>query len=313
MAEPHAVLEILRRARPDIPDDLVSPGDPAAQALLEEILSMPDTAAPDVARHAPAPVPLARARRHRRWLAAGGAAAAIVVAALIAAVLLVLAPTSSTEASPLAAAAEKTAAALRQSGRADATVSIDYADSEDAQGTEHWEYSGADTSTRLDYGDAPATGQIQTFVGGEWYFYRPTSDNPTWRWIHARDPGEDGALAVDPATVLGDLQASGDFDEVGHEAVDGLDTTRLRATDPSGLPRFSLGYGLTESMLGPIMSLEVWVDGDQMVRRFELTFGGIDTPDVLPVTSAVVSIRFFDFGAPIAIAAPSEYEEYTGW
>jgi hypothetical protein len=125
MAEPHDVLEILRRARPDIPGDLVSPADPAAQALLQEILSMPDTAAPEVASQAP--VPLARARGHHRRLAAGSAAAALIVAALLAAGLLVLAPISSTEASPLAAAAEKTAAALRQSGRADATVSIDYA------------------------------------------------------------------------------------------------------------------------------------------------------------------------------------------
>jgi hypothetical protein len=58
--------------------------------------------------------------------------------------------------------------------------------------------------------------------------------------------------------------------------------------------------------------LTVWVDGDEMVRRFELTFGGIDGPDVLPVTSAVVSIRCFDFDAPIAIEAPTEYEEWTG-
>jgi hypothetical protein len=312
MAEPDDVMEILRRARPDIPDELVSPGDPAAQALLEEILSMPDSAPPDVAE--PAPVGVAPGRQRRR-LAIGGAAAAaaVVVAALVAAAVVVFAPTSSTEASPLAAAAKKTAAALRQSGRADATVSIDYTDGEDNQGTEHWEYSGADTSTELDYGDAPATGQIQTFVGGEWYFYRPTSDNPTWRWIHVSDPPEDGTLAVDPATVLGELRSSGDFEEVGHEPVDGVDTTRLRATDPSQLPRFALGYGLDEASLGPITSLEVWVDGDQMVRRFDLTFGGIDGPDVLPVNSAVVSIRFFDFGAPITIQAPPDYEEWTGW
>jgi len=53
----------------------------------------------------------------------------------------------------------------------------------------------------------------------------------------------------------------------------------------------------------------VRVDGDEMVRRFELAFGGIDDPDVLPVTGAVVSIRFFDVGAPIAIEAPTDYEE----
>jgi hypothetical protein len=34
----------------------------------------------------------------------------------------------------------------------------------------------------------------------------------------------------------------------------------------------------------------------ELVRRFELTFGGIDGPDVLPVDRAVVSIRCFDFG-----------------
>src|SRR5262245_32622315 len=206
MAEPHSGLEILRRARPDVPDEVVSSGDPAAQALLEEILSMPDTVAPDVTDQAP--LTLGPARRRRRRLAVGSAAAAIVVAALLAAALVVLAPTTSTEASPLAAAAEKTAAALRQSGRADATVFIDYADSEDNEGTEHWEYSGADTSTVLDYGDAPATGQIQTFVGGEWYFYRPTSDDPTWRWLHVSDPVAGGPLGVDPAHVLGTRQGA---------------------------------------------------------------------------------------------------------
>jgi hypothetical protein len=311
MAESHDVLEILRRARPVIPGEIVSPDDRAAQALLEEILSMPDTALPDVADDAP--LSLARARRHRRRLAVVGTAAAAVVAALLAAGLLVLAPTSSTEASPLAAAAEKTEAALRQSGRADASVSIDYARGEDNEGTESWEYSGEDTSTVLDYGDAPATGQIQTFVDGEWYFYRPTFDNPTWRWIHVSDPPEGGTLAVDPATVLGDLRASGDFEELGHEPVDGVDTVRLRASDPSQLPRFALGYGLNEDMLGPVTSLDVWVDGDEMVRRFELTFGGTDGSDVLAVNGAVVSIRFFDFGAPIVIEAPTEYEKWTGW
>jgi hypothetical protein len=308
MAEPHNVLEILRRARPDIPDELVSAGDPAAQALLEEILSMPDTATPDVADHAP--VSLTRSRRHRRRIAVGSAAAA-AVAALLAAGVLVLAPTRSTEASPLAAAAEKTTAALRQSGRADATIAIDYTNGEHEEGTEHWEFSGADTSTVLDYGDAPGSGQIQTFVGGEWYFYRPTYDNPTWRWMHLSDPPEGGSLAVDPATVLGELRSAGDFEEVGHEPVDGVDTVRLQSTDPSQLPRFSLGYGLNESMLGPITSLEVWVDGDEMVRQFEVTFGGIDSSDVLAVSGAVVTIRFFDFGAPITIEAPAEYEERT--
>src|SRR5262245_21807022 len=205
MAEPHDVMDILRRARPDISDELVSPGDPAAQALLEEILSMPDTAPPDVVE----PIPLSRSpRRQRRRLAVGGVAAAVVAAALVAATVVVFAPTRSTEASPLEAAARKTTAALRQSGRADTTVSIDYAEGEDNQGTEHWEYSGADTSTVLDYGDAPATGQIQTFVGGEWYFYRPTSDDPTWRWLHVSDPVAGGPLGVDPAHVLGTRQGA---------------------------------------------------------------------------------------------------------
>ena len=45
MAEQPNVLETLRRARPDIPSELVSPHDPVAQALIEEILSMPDTPA----------------------------------------------------------------------------------------------------------------------------------------------------------------------------------------------------------------------------------------------------------------------------
>src|SRR4029453_3268583 len=121
MAEPHDVMEILRRARPDIPDELVSPGDPAAQALLEEILALPAAALPDVAERAPGRLP---PRRSRLAIGGAAAAAALLAAALVAASVVVFAPTGPSEASPLAAAADRTAAALRPSGRADATVTI---------------------------------------------------------------------------------------------------------------------------------------------------------------------------------------------
>src|SRR5919108_2578189 len=94
MAERDELLDVLAQARPDLPDELVSPRAPAAQALLEEILSM-DTVSSDTMSHttsdamsptSPTPATEARPRRRRRLVLAGAAAAA--VAAVAAATIL---------------------------------------------------------------------------------------------------------------------------------------------------------------------------------------------------------------------------------
>jgi hypothetical protein len=84
------VLHVLRQARPeDLPDELASPHAPAAQAMLEEILSMPITNAPDPVATATEPPPTlppptARQRRHPRLRLGLAAAAAAVVAVAVA-------------------------------------------------------------------------------------------------------------------------------------------------------------------------------------------------------------------------------------
>ena len=82
MTEPDDVIDILRRAKPeDLPDELVSPHAPAAQALLEEILSMQTIQAPAPPRSRPRP-------RAARGLVAAAAAVALVAGAAVAVVVL---------------------------------------------------------------------------------------------------------------------------------------------------------------------------------------------------------------------------------
>ena len=63
------------------------------------------------------------------------------------------------------------------------------------------------------------------------------------------------------------------------------------------------------------LDLEVWVDEEGLVRRVDLSFASDELPrppDTLAVSSATISVRFFDFGEPISIQASADAIELSG-
>jgi hypothetical protein len=318
----HDVIDTLRRHRPeDLPDEVVSPHAPAAEALLEEILSMQtidpvDTAA---AVSDDSDVPGAQHRRRSRRVVTAAAAAAAVVAASV-----VLRPADPSAASTVDAAIAQSLESLDVSGRAEVAMHEVYVDEQGNQkwvqdSVDTWEYSGDDSSVtgtfRINGVDAiPGdVDPINRRVDGEFYCYCLTSDG-AFRWYH--DPGlrgNDDALRANPATLLDQLRPAGDFEPVGTGLVDGAETIRFRASRPADTPADVLRESWGQ--LGEVTDLEVWVDEDGLVRRVDIAFSDDEPPrppDTVNVSSATISVRFFDVGEPMTIEAPTDPIELSG-
>jgi hypothetical protein len=344
MTEPDHVLDILRRARPaDLPDEVASPHQPAAQAMLEEILKVPTTRSHEgdaehgVADDAP---PTRRVRRRRRQLVVLGAAA-VAVAVVASAKLVVSDPAPPSAAATIDAALATSSQALAQSGRVDITKRISYeTDPVVIDQTEGWAFSGDDLSLTLD-------GQeTQRVVGGRMYSYQPVSEcrveatvhgdvfvygapdgaEPVWQrrtddlpFAVATDGvGTPAPTDLDPQVLLDQL-AAGEFEDLGDEDVDGGSARHLRAVAPAQIPVQDLGLGrLVPDAATAVESMEVWVD-DDLVRRIDLALSGeLAFPDPgAPGGSRIEgfsyssTVEFSDLGEPITIEAPEDAVEVS--
>jgi hypothetical protein len=123
--------------------------------------------------------------------------------------------------------------------------------------------------------------------------------------------------AQDPSQSMQLLEAvSGDVEKLGEEQVRGVDTTHYRATVdlrkyPSVVPAGSRAAAratidktieLTGMRMVPV---EVWIDGDDVVRRFEqkLTLG--TAGDRVPFSQR---IELYDFGTRVDVTPPPARE-----
>jgi hypothetical protein len=109
----------------------------------------------------------------------------------------------------------------------------------------------------------------------------------------------------DPRTLVEALTPDADFEIVGEEDVDGVRTTHLRARNPGTVAASAIaGEQMPETT---VAALDVWVDGDDVARRFDATLEtAIDTPYVTEL-----SLRFSDLGEDIVVAVPTEFEDFT--
>jgi hypothetical protein len=312
----------LRRARPDLPEDVASPASEAAQALLEEILSMPTIddiepaptgTAPTVARTGPrAP---SRDRR-RRALLLGAATTAVAAAAAVA--VVVVGPGGGPGTGTVEAGSS-TPASGEDSGRLEVRWDLD------------WEVvpAGAEIATSYEFdGDdlrweQPATGDRYVEVDGRAWQSVPTFDElaaevaaalaagdepqadlaaeeltDTWTEIAPHPPGP---AELDPATLLDGLAAVGPFEAVGDEELDGVAVERRRAANPAALGLADLHLtALYEH--GRTTGVEAWVDGDGQVRRLEVTSEGTEQGGAFTET---FSLAWTDLGEPITIEPPA--------
>jgi hypothetical protein len=333
------VMDSLRRARPEhLPEELASPHAPAAQALLQEILSM-DTLHPsettDLTDDDVELVPVAltdhRPPHRRRRFAIGGLAATAAAITAIVVATSVFGPAEPSAADTVKAALTHSAAALEDSGRAEVISHWRFAGRAPGEwyplapgdAFDDWEFSGDDWSVTFgDYIDGQRVSPygpgldfpINRWVDGELYLFIRDSRNPDIRWFHnTKENPSDNPLKFDPATLLAELHPDTGFEEVGREDIDGVSTRHLQATNPGDMPLPDLGNGIADK-LGVLTKLELWIDDDNLIRRIDIAYfdeDGLEFTNTGEVTDTKTdfSIRFFDFGVPITIEAPSDWED----
>src|SRR5262245_60576693 len=274
------LMDSVRRARPD---ERLSARTPAAQALLEEILSM-QTSPAQVAADGRPDVVVRPHRSRRLRLALGSVAAAALALAVV-----VGAPGEPSRADAVEAAIARSSSLLDRSGRAEITDHWTWDSGDGVDSDAQWAFSGDDSEATFDTqiggqrvgcvhpDDPPCTVlPMARHVGGKFFLYtRDQSGGMTWFRLSDLE-GRDRGFGLDPSTVLGQLQPAGGFEEVGQEDVDGVPTTRFRAKDPAATPVPDIRgqvWGDT------VTALEVWLDGDGLVRRLDIATVRTAPPD----------------------------------
>lgn len=129
--------------------------------------------------------------------------------------------------------------------------------------------------------------------------------------------GGTGAGAMDPGAFLEQLRAiDGDVEELGALDVRGVPTTHYAAAYTladaiSAMPEDQAAaleqmYStLPQSFLDTRQAVDVFVDGDGLVRRMQVATTSEDV-EGLPLPATTTIMDWFDFGADVTITAPDE-------
>lgn len=158
-----------------------------------------------------------------------------------------------------------------------------------------------------------ADGRTMYLCGG---FVRLMAAGAECGSIDLPDLAASGLQTSDPLANLRSLVAAGDVEEVGREEVGGVDTVHLRGTvtmreglaqlevDDAEALRAQLGStgADVEAFLDTPVPFDLWIDGDDHIRRFRQTF---DLTEVTPGAGRMtIDMRLHDFGAVIEIELP---------
>ena len=279
--DPTDLMSRLRAARPEPDATLLSPELPAAQALVDEIVTKESTGLT-----APRPVP-SPDRRHRPHARVALIASAAVVAAAVG--LGVVTRTgddprasashaSTTRPAPTSPApialvnirtiAARSGTALSGTGRAE----ISFADQEGlSAGTSDLTFSGHNDEMVIHFAGTqgrPGFDAQNRTVDGQFYLNTPGPDNIA-RWYHETGQTGTSVFDTDPRTLLNVLAPEAGFVPVGSGTVDGVAVTHLRATKLDALPSLDLSLGPIDGR--SVTALDLWVGADDVVRRVDLT------------------------------------------
>ena len=303
------LLDELRQANPVSSDDLPSSRDPQPAWILEEI----------VKSSAPAPAPpsqdpvdhIGSARRRRRKI--GALAAAVIVAAAttvgVFAIDLGTAPDANAE---VHRAASASAASAAGSMRWETRVIIGLAEPEpplefSIAGT----VSGGNSEiTWRSHSDMSSVGMDDigplTVVAVDGEAYISTAEGT---WEGPRPVSEFPVLsAITADALIGDLGQQTGFTRVGDEVINGENWTRYRShAAPNNAIRsimvLTLGFSQIPVDAGQSSKsedpyLNVWIDGDDLIRR--VSFG----PETITAGSFTAITDFEGFGEPVEIDKP---------
>jgi hypothetical protein len=248
-------------------------------------------------------------RRPRWWLGAG---LAVVVVAVV--VIFAVAQGGGSGGGPLDAIAKAAEVTQREpGGQANLSSTITSSELPGAiteQGSMIFDSDGRASGTMAVNIPGTAEEQIKTIVIGTTGYTAPGSGVPEGKkWLEidlaaankqiaASNPAEGG-----PQEGLKVLEKVEDAKEVGKEEVDGVPTTRYRGT----LPTTTEVFGTKVHYSAP--SVEVWIDGQDRVRRMHLTISG-SLGESKQSTTTVMTIDFVSFGQVPKIEAPDPSEVF---
>jgi hypothetical protein len=255
----------------------------ASPVVVAEIKGRPPQAGPRPAR-APG-----RRRPRRADVAVAGVAAAGVAAAITVALLGASAgpavPQQSGRASTVL-----TAAMVRQFAAASGTalthtghMRITYSDTSSldpgdrSAGTDDITFSGRNWNHVTDQSAPPNGSSVNRFTGGRLYYYGAgfvQHPGDPLHWLRETNPAEvrdvTAVTAPDPRQLLRILDPAARFVRVGYQVIGGVRVEQLRATRLAHLPGLG-ALPADAAPIGPVTSLNVWVDGHGVVRQLHLT------------------------------------------
>ena len=124
--------------------------------------------------------------------------------------------------------------------------------------------------------------------------------------------GETFADIADPRVVLDTVQGLTETEEVGSATIDGVETTHYQSVidlgEDSLVKSGWLAFdGLDVDTDGEV-TIDLYVDGDGVLRQFDLTGDVQDTSGSGESGTFDVSTRFYDIGADITVEAPPDVE-----
>ncbi|HEY7069852.1 MAG TPA: hypothetical protein VH479_07065, partial [Acidimicrobiales bacterium] len=165
-------------------------------------------------------------------------------------------------------------------------------------------------------------------VDGNLYFYWNPNGGSARDWmrdITATNVGPED-FVFDPRGLLGVLAPTAGFELAGGDTVDGVAVTHLRATRPEAIDTEALHLGeLTDFPDSRFTALDIWVDGDDVVRRIDFAqeFRLSNVIEIDPATGSSsipdqpqvvhTSVRFTDIGASITVDAPADARDVNPW
>ena len=142
-------------------------------------------------------------------------------------------------------------------------------------------------------------------VGGQIYTFGDPPPGGRLQWYHSVNETSQGQEPVpDPRALLYSLRPGAGFVTAGWQLFGGMRLEHLRATDLRDLPASILALGMKLPTYG-LASLNVWIDGQGIVRQMAMQFQKTGRPDALNAQSFLV--KFLDIGLAQTIKAPAHY------
>lgn len=215
------------------------------------------------------------------------------------------------------------------------------ADTTAKAGSEHVEFLGVSTvqgqQIRMtgsgDFGNNPQLGRmtLRFDAGGKtgelteitkgWRIYMTSPlfngqlpSGKKWLSLDLEKAGKSAGLdfssmtAQTPGQTLQQLKASGDVRKVGTETIDGVETTHYTATiDPAKIPNGARLQKLTGASYEPV---DVWVDGDEHVKRLHIAYSMTGAAAAGVGSSNEMTMTFSDYGKQVDVSVPPDAETY---